>query len=1315
MRKINRIALLFLVFLIKSATTTAQIDTSFWFAVPWVTPDHTNREDYVLHISTFNSPSTQVRLRQPAAIAPNKYDTIINIPANSVFNYVFWRDKMASVTNTGFDSLEVRPANTVVPYGLYISSTASITAVFEVVCAPPGWNNSETFSLKGQNGLGTEFVCPQQTLYRNRTIGNRANTPPQVDQPKQQIVIIATKPNTVVWIKPKANIVGHPANVTYSVMLTNAGDCYNLENTVQDTYIPGKNLSGTIITSDKPISVTVADDSVNSIFSNPAVYGPGAALGCYDLIGDQIVPVDIVGTDYIVNLGQLYKVNQPAAGSPGMKESAYIVATENNTQLTINDGTSTITALMNKGDTYVDTLFQNLTYINANKNVYVYHVSGYGCELGAAILPPLNCAGSKLVGFSRSSAQRFALNILCKNGSQSTFTLNASTTSVTAANFTMVPGTSALPGGPYWGAQVSFNSTAVLPIGSYTIGNNTDDFALGVFDGDFGSGGLYHYMSSFLRKTVVQTSTIAPVCVGVGGTVALTGTVSGGASTGVWTTNGSGTINPVYTSTLNTISTVYTLGQNDTIFPTPTSIIFTLTSTGNCTPKSFTTSVIVNPRPIVNIANNGLVMCKNNVVPIALTGSVTNAAGGLWTGGNGGSYGAPGPITTYTPSAADLAAGSITLTLSSQAPLSGCLNTSKSFTVGFNDPPVVNVISPLIACTNSQSVALTGTVTGSNLTYLWTTNGGGIFATGSNTLNAVYVFSAGDLTQPSVIFTLQAIDNSTVGTCAPQKGFITVNIQPAPTLSISTTPTICASNPIISLTGTVSGGGASAITWSTTNGTGAFTPQPPTGSNYNVSQNDTINGVVKFYATTSGGFCPSKSDTIIVSIIKLPLVTVNSNTSICQFGSVLLNGNVSGYTNQGSWTSNSIGGSTYSASVPTSGGFFPNNTSLGGVYYPSSGDLSAGSVTLTLSSASVSGISCPSAKRSFVISFVPSPEANFSFSTKRCIGDPVLFTNTSNTNSTTITGANWEFGNGLTSISIPSAQTTYTTAGIYLVNFTVTGTNSLNISCSDTISKRISINPLPIADFESSNACVGLTTKFTNLSIPANGTFSWFFGPAATPSVSSVQTPSNIVYNSPGPYNVDLRITSPVTQCTASVTHSVSVNPKPKAEFGMTNNPTVAQEPVYYSDFSTPTGNITDWFWKFGDEASATGSATTHNYQNGGIYVVTLTIRDNNDCTDTISKTIEVNLIPQVPTGFTPNSDGHNDRLFVKGGPFNKMIFRVYNNWGEKVYESDDQKEGWDGKKDGVDQPVGVYVWTLEVDLYNNRTVKKNGDITLMR
>ncbi len=1287
----NKLAILLLLSLFKVTPTFSQIDTAFWFAAPWVTPDHAARQPIIMRVASFAN-TTTVRLRQPAM--PNvfhKYDTTFTMGPNSVVNVTFWKDAPATTGNRGWDSLEVRPANQVVPYGIYVSTSNNVSVVYDVVTTG---NNPETMSLKGQNGLGTEFVCPHQTQWFNQFKTDFGSTPPGVNQPKQQINIVGTKPNTVVWITPKCAIVGHAANITYSIMLANPGDAYTLENATQSTNVPGNNLSGTIISSNNPIAVTVADDSVR----NPSG-------GCHDLIGDQIVPVDIVGKDYIMNKGNM---------NAGALEGGYIVGTDNFTSVQITNALSVVTnTIINKGETFFYGVQTPMTFVQANKPVYCYQTDGIGCEGGSAILPPLSCAGSSLVAFARNQPNQFFLNILCKTGAQNSFTINGSTVLIPGTAFTVVPGT----GGLYMAAQIPF-SLAQIPIGSYTVGNNTpaplDNFALGIFDGSAGGGMNFYYMSSFIRRVDIGTTTMTPVCAIPGATCLLTGTISGGAITGTWAASGSGTINPVYNSTLNTVSTIYSLSPADLLQP---SLTFTLGSTGNCVPKTITVSVQITKPPTVAGSVSLTTQCKNNVLPLNLTGNITNAAGGLWTGGNGGSYGVPGANTTYTPSLADLAAGTITFVLSSQGPQPGCVNVQQSYTAAFVNPPVVNLISSTIACTNSQSVAITGSVTG-NATYLWGSSGQGFFLPSNTTLNTVYWFSGTDLQQPSITLSLTAIDNGTPALCANVTGTMLINIQPQPSLTLATTQTVvCASVGVIPLTGTVTGGGAGAITWSTTNGTGAFNPVPPTNANYNISQNDTLagNAVLVFYGTSSGGFCPQVSDTVKVSIIKLPFITVNSNTAVCQFAAITLSGSVTGYTNAGFWNaSGSVGGSSYSVSAPANGGFFPNNGALGGIYYPSQSDIATGSVVITLNSAPTSGTNCPSFK-SFTVTFVPSPEADFTFGTKRCVGDPVTFVNVSNLHGTNLTGAAWDFNNGNTSISTTSAISTYSAPGIYHVTFTVTGTNSLNISCTDTIGKDLSINSLPFPDFSMQNTCEGVKAFIINQSLPANGQFSWFFGANATPSVSSAQSPNNIVFTQAGSVSVDLKETVASTQCTASITKVVNVNPLPDANFGMTNNPTVAQEPVYYSDFSVPQSTANTFYWTFGDEGSSTQQNPTHVYANGGVFLVTLTVVDSLGCADTVSKKIEVNLIPQVPTGFTPNGDGNNDRLFVKGGPFNKMVFRIYNNWGEKIYESTDQLEGWDGKKDGKDQPVGVYVWTLEVDLYNNRTVKKNGDVTLMR
>jgi hypothetical protein len=804
-----------------SFTVRAQIDTSFWFAAPWVTPDHWYRDPIKLHISTFSVPTTTVRVRQPAAIAPNKYDTTIVIPANSNFDYIFWRDAGVSVTNLAFDSLETKPADVVVPYGLYISSTSNITLVYDVITRVPNIYNPETFSLKGQNGLGLEFICPFQTQWFNQFRSDQAGTPPGAVQPKQQINIVASKPNTVVWITPKCSVVGHLANVSYSIMLVNSGDAYTVENLVQNTNVPGNNLSGTTVVADKPISVTVADDSVRN--------GGG---GCFDLIGDQIVPVDAIGTNYIVNKGAMYVAST---------EGVYIVATESVTSVNITDAVTT-TTLLNKGDTYFYNITQPLTYVEADKNIYVWQASGIGCEAGAAILPPISCAGSNLVSFSRTSNQQFFLNILCKNGSQSTFTLNNSlgtvTVPISAGNFTLVPGTNTLSGGPFYGTQINLTPTLTLPVGSYTIANSTDVFGLGVFGGDFTTGGTFHYMSSFLQRVTLTTPTLVPLCISSTNTVALTATVSGGAASGIWSTAlGTGTFAP-YISSLANVSTVYTLSDSDTLL---SNLKFYFISIGNCKPIKDSTTLQINQRPLVSVGN-GLSMCKNAVMPIILTGTVVNALGATWSGGYGGTFGVPSSNTTYTPSTVDIAVGTISLSLLSQGVLPGCDNAVKTVTVVFLNTPTV-VISPInysVCAGNSATLTASGA-----LSYTWSTN----------------IISASVIVTPTVSFVFSVTGSNFEG-CV-NGNTIQIIVNPLPTVNIAGTNSICHGFSLALV-----GSGASTYTWNTNLNTSTVIVSPSVTTTYTLRGSD-VNNCENFTTKT-------------ITVNPLPIINVfSSNSVIC--------------------------------------------------------------------------------------------------------------------------------------------------------------------------------------------------------------------------------------------------------------------------------------------------------------------------------------------------------------------------------------------------------------------------------------------------
>lgn len=86
-----------------------------------------------------------------------------------------------------------------------------------------------------------------------------------------------------------------------------------------------------------------------------------------------------------------------------------------------------------------------------------------------------------------------------------------------------------------------------------------------------------------------------------------------------------------------------------------------------------------------------------------------------------------------------------------------------------------------------------------------------------------------------------------------------------------------------------------------------------------------------------------------------------------------------------------------------------------------------------------------------------------------------------------------------------------------------------------------------------------------------------------------------------------------------------------------------------------------------------------------------------------------------IPSAFSPNGDGMNDILYVRGQHVKDMLLRIYNRWGQLVFESTDIKRGWDGKYKGSEAPVEAYGYVLSVVFENNEAFKKQGNITILR
>ena len=210
MRILKQSLIVLFVWLMSTNEVQAQIDTTFWFAAPWVTPDHAQNYPMAFHFSTFNNP-TVIRLRQPAS----SYDTTFNVAPNSLFS--------KEITHI-LSQVESLPADdNSLTTGFEITSDFPIVAVYDFLSSG---NNPETYSLKGQNGLGLEFVTPFQTTWNNKFLTQDRDGDGFITQPKQIFCVVATEPNTTIYITPRCGVVGgHSANVTYSVILPFSRKC----------------------------------------------------------------------------------------------------------------------------------------------------------------------------------------------------------------------------------------------------------------------------------------------------------------------------------------------------------------------------------------------------------------------------------------------------------------------------------------------------------------------------------------------------------------------------------------------------------------------------------------------------------------------------------------------------------------------------------------------------------------------------------------------------------------------------------------------------------------------------------------------------------------------------------------------------------------------------------------------------------------------------------------------------------------------------------------------------------------------------------
>ncbi len=248
------------------------------------------------------------------------------------------------------------------------------------------------------------------------------------------------------------------------------------------------------------------------------------------------------------------------------------------------------------------------------------------------------------------------------------------------------------------------------------------------------------------------------------------------------------------------------------------------------------------------------------------------------------------------------------------------------------------------------------------------------------------------------------------------------------------------------------------------------------------------------------------------------------------------------------------------------------------------------------------------------------PDVIFS-SANKCIGDSTQFTDSSVMAGGTITGWNWDFGDGDSS-TLQNPVHYYSSPGNYIVRLSLTASNG----CDAELTQTISINPYPIASFSAPSGCSESPLQFLDQSTIASGTitnWNWNFG---TGDSSVVQNP---LYSFPtgGNFLVLMAVTSD-SGCTSYYSQNVMINEQPRAEFQALN--TCVGQSVFFSNTSTSGSSpIVSYLWEFGDGDTSTSNSPSHTYSGGvNTYNATLYVTSANGCKDTLQSDVKINNIP---------------------------------------------------------------------------------------
>ncbi|HRO39991.1 MAG TPA: PKD domain-containing protein [Flavobacteriales bacterium] len=724
------------------------------------------------------------------------------------------------------------------------------------------------------------------------------------------------------------------------------------------------------------------------------------------------------------------------------------------------------------------------------------------------------------------------------------------------------------------------------------------------------------------------------------GTGSITATVQGGTAPYqyAWSTNDTGAV-------LHASAGTYSL---------------TVVDAHNCAPVQGTATIDALGQP--NAANAGvdLLACFSSL-PVQLSGTVTNASGGTWSGG-GGTFSNTGLQSTYMPTAAEISAQGLDLVLTTTGNTNCPPATDTVHLTLLNSFSGASMASSDLNCHGDHSGSAVFSPSGPGLSFLWNDPSAQTTATAMGLAAGTYAITVTDTHGCDTTATVSIGEPATLladsiwgssPTCAGQaNGHATV-------LPVGGTPTFY-------------------YQWSA-NANGQTTP----------TAHGLPQGAYTVVVTDANG-CQDQATVTLTDPLPV-LLTAQVDDTVCVNTPVPLTAQASGGTGNHTVTWAGIGtGGSLLYSFPASQVVQVSVTDQNGCTGPI---LQLPVVVLDLSQATLhtqgDTAFCPggTASVSAWVTGYPGPVS---------IAWPQIPAT----------------GNGPFNITASTSR-----------NLDVTATDACANSLAATIAIAVETPPSISLPPIIAQGCAPLTVHFPTGLTNQPVTYAWQFGDGTS---STAMSP---VHTYPaGTYTVSLAVTTPLG-CTAAALNTGLVEAYAPPVAAFTADPWVTDADhadIQFTDQSS--GAVSSWFWSFGDGGTSANPDPAYHYLEPGTWEVLLSVSDDHGCTATAAHVVQVDPLYDItlPNAFTPNPNGGGGGFFDPTDlgndvfyPFVRFVkdfrFRIFNRWGELVFESNDVKKGWDGYYRGQLSQQDVYVYQLWVRFVDNKESQRTGDLTLFR